>query len=105
MPEVEGQEQTFSDPDGRRVVFDAGSHLHLAEGRRSWLLDHVEAIVTAVVRPDHREDDPRPGRERFYRQNALEPERWMRVVVDFNHVPGWVVTVLIQDDDPRPRVQ
>jgi hypothetical protein len=29
----------------------------------------------------------------------------MRVVVDFNHVPGWVVTVLIQDDGPRARVQ
>jgi hypothetical protein len=28
----------------------------------------------------------------------------MRVVVDFNDVPGWVVTVLIQDDDPRAQV-
>lgn len=100
---MEGQEQSVSDPDGRLVVFDAGSHLHLAEGRRSWLLDHVETL-TAVARPDHREDDPRPGRERFYRQHALEPERWMRVVVDFNDVSGWVVTVLVQDDDPRPRV-
>jgi hypothetical protein len=26
----------------------------------------------------------------------------MRVVVDCNDVPSWVVTVLIQDDDPRP---
>ena len=102
---MEGQEQSVSDPDGRRVVFDAGSHLHLAEGRRSWLLDHVETILSTVALPDYREDDPRPGRERFYRQHALEPERWMRVVVDFNDVPGWVVTVRIQDDDPRPRVQ
>jgi hypothetical protein len=74
-----------------------------AEGRRSWLLDHVETILGTVERPDHREDDPRPGRERFYRQHALRPGRWMRVVVDFNDEPGWVVTVLIQDDDPRPR--
>jgi|HubBroStandDraft_6_1064221.scaffolds.fasta_scaffold430572_2 hypothetical protein len=102
---MEGQEQNVVDPDGRRVVFDAGSHMHLAEGRRSWLLDHIETILRAVVQPDFREDDPRSGRERFYRQNALDPERWMRVVVDFNDVPGWVVTVLIQDDDPRPRVQ
>ena len=77
--------------------------LHLARGRRSWLLDHVETILTTIARPDHREDDPRPGRERFYRQNALTPGRWMRVVVDCNDVPGWVVTVLIQDDDPRPK--
>jgi hypothetical protein len=37
----------------------------------------------------------------FYRQNALDPGRWLRVVVDFNDEPGWVVTVLVQDDDPR----
>ena len=101
---VEDHEQSAIDPEGRRVVFDAGSHLHLAEGRRSWLLDHVETILATIVRPDYREHDPRPGRERFYRQNALEPGRWMRVVLDFNDEPGWVVTVLVQDDDPRPRI-
>jgi hypothetical protein len=99
---MDDQAQGVSDPDGRLVVFDAGSHLHLAEGRRSWLLDHVETILSAVALPDYREADPRPGRERFYRQHALDPGRWMRVVVDFDYVPGWVVTVLIQDDDPRP---
>jgi hypothetical protein len=102
---VEHREQSVIDPYGRRVVFDTGSHLHLAEGRRWWLLDYVETILAAVARPDYREDDPRPGRERFYRQHALVPGRWMRVVVDFNDVPGWVVTVLIQDDNPRPRVR
>jgi hypothetical protein len=91
------------DPDGRLVVFDAGSHLHLAEGNRPWLLDHVETILTTVARPDYRDDDPQAGRERFYRQNALTPGRWMRVVVDYVDVPGWVVTVVVQDDDPRLR--
>ncbi len=38
------------DPDGRLVVFDAGSHLHLAEGNRPWLLDHIETILTTVAR-------------------------------------------------------
>jgi hypothetical protein len=89
------------DPDGRAVVFDAGSHLHLAEGRRVWLLDHIDEILIAVQRPDHHEEDPRPGRERFYRENVLRPGRWLRVVVDFNEDPGWVVTALVQDDDPR----
>ena len=91
------------DPDGREVVFDAGSHLHLALGARSRLLDHVETILAVVARPDHRSDDFRAGRERFYRQNPLEPERWMRVVVDFNDVPAWVVTVVLQNGDPRWR--
>lgn len=56
------------DPDGREVVFDAGSHLHLAQGRRGWLLEHVDLILATVELPDRREDDPRPGRERFYRR-------------------------------------
>lgn len=90
-----------TDPDGRAVVFDAGSHLHLALGRRAWLLDHVDVILGAVGRPDHREDDPRPLRERFYRQDAFAPGRWLRVVVDFSDTPAWVVTALVQDNDPR----
>jgi len=28
----------------------------------------------------------------------------MRVVLGFNDEPGWVVTVLVQDDDPRPPI-
>jgi hypothetical protein len=90
-----------TDPDGRDVVFDAGSHLHLAEGRRTWLLEHVDIILGAVEHPDHHEDDPLPGRERFYRQDFPEPGRWLRVVVDFHDKPGWVVTALDQESDPR----
>ena len=98
----EGSRDTV-DPDGRRVVFDAGSHLHLARGRRGWLLEHLDLILDTVARPDHRADDVRPGRERFFRQNALDPGRWLRVVVDFNETPAWIVTVLVQDHDPRER--
>lgn len=101
MAAVESHKQDAVDPNGRHVVFDAGSYLHLTHGGRAWLLDHMQAILGTIERPDHREDDPRPGRERFYRQNALDPKRWLRVVVDFNDEPGWVVTVLVQDDDPR----
>ena len=90
-----------TDPDGRAVVFDAGSHLHLAFGR-PWMLDHVETILATIAFPDHRKDDPIPGRERFYRQH-LRPNRWLRVVVDFNESPGWVVTVTVQRNDPRER--
>jgi hypothetical protein len=66
-------------------------------------LDHVEEVLATVERPDHREEDRRPGRERFYRHNALRPGRWMRVVVDYDEDPGWIVTVLIQEDDPKRR--
>ena len=90
-----------TDPDGRDVVFDAGSHLHLAEGLRSWLLDHVDTILNAVERPDHHEEDPSPGRERFYRSDFLQRGWWLRVVVDFGEDPAWVVTALVQQSDPR----
>lgn len=87
------------DPDGRRVVLDAGTRLHLAIGRPD-LLDHPDAILDTVERPDYRELDPWPGRERFYRQD-LDPRRWLRVVVDFNTIPGWIVTALVQENPPR----
>lgn len=88
-----------TDPDGRTIVFDAGSHLHLALGR-PWLLDHVDAVMATIESPDHRTDDPIAGRERFYRKHLI-PDRWLRVVVDFNDYPAWVVTATVQRNDPR----
>jgi hypothetical protein len=87
------------DPDDRLVVFDAGSRQHLAEGRPE-LLDHIDAILGVVANPDHRAEDPRPGREQFYRRD-LDPRRWLRVVVDFSDSPAWVVTALVQENPPR----
>jgi len=98
-----GWTRHVTDPDGREVVFDAGSHIHPAEGQRAWLLDHVDVILGTIEVPDFRDDDPIPGRERFYRVNFLTPKRWLRVVVDFNDSPGWVITTLDQDNDPRPK--
>lgn len=82
-------------------MFDAGSHLHLAEGTRTWLLDHVDVILGAIDVLDFHEDDPVPARERFYRADFPMPDRWLRVVVDLNEVPGGVVTALDQGNDPR----
>jgi hypothetical protein len=59
------------DPNGRAVVFDAASRLHLAQGHRPWLLDQLEEVLATVERPDDRDEDPRPGRERFYRQTSF----------------------------------
>jgi hypothetical protein len=88
-----------TDPDGRLVVFDTGSHLHMAR-RRPWLLDHIDVIMGAIARPDFRALDPTVNRERFYRQH-VEPGRWLRVVVDYGEDPAWVVTAVVQDNDPR----
>jgi Domain of unknown function (DUF4258) len=94
---------TVRDPDGRLVVFDAGSHLHLVRRLRGPLLDRVDDILDAVRSPDFREDDPVAHRERFYRQGFDTPDRWLRVVVDFSEHPAWVVTAFVEDQDPRVR--
>jgi hypothetical protein len=86
------------DPDGR-VVFDAGSHLHLA-AKRPWLLDEIDTILNTVARPDLHVLDPAADRERFYREH-LFPGGWLRVVVDFSEEPAWIVTAVVQDNDPR----
>jgi hypothetical protein len=99
---VTDESRETRDPDGRVVVFDAGTCRHLAEANRGWLLEQVDAILGTVAFPDYREADPRPGRERFYRESILTPGRWLRVVVDFNEEPGWIVTALVQRVDPRP---
>jgi hypothetical protein len=93
-----GELRETTDPDGRLVVFDARTEGHLAR-RRPQMLAHVEAILGAVNRPDMREADPAPGRERFYRRD-IDPRRWLRVVVDFNQAPAFVVTAFVQDHAP-----
>ncbi len=90
------------DPDGRTVIFDAGTRDHLVQRRRRHLVDQVPMILDTVSRPEHREDDAIAGRERFYRYNPIT-ERWLRVVVDFSEEPGVVVTALAQHTDPRPK--
>jgi hypothetical protein len=88
-----------SDPGGRAVILDERAIHHL-RNRRPQMLGHLAAIVEAVSRPDLREDDPVPGRERFYRRD-LDPRRWLRVVVDFNVSRAFVVTAFVQDNALR----
>lgn len=81
------------------VVLDERTLGHLRR-QRPGMLEHLDAILATVARPDARESDPRPGRERFYRQD-LDPGRWLRVVVDFNASPAVVVTAFVQHNHPR----
>jgi hypothetical protein len=87
------------DPDGRTVIFGARSRLHL-ELSRPWMLDHVDAILATVARPDFRAEDPIPGREHFYRRH-IDLKRWLRVVVECEDDPGHIVTALVQSNPPR----
>ena len=96
-----GEPSKTTDPDGRSVVLDERTVGHLSR-RRPEMLRHTGAILDTVNRPDFREDDPAPGRERFYRRD-LDPGRWLRVVVDFNESPAFVVTAFVQDHEPAGR--
>jgi hypothetical protein len=64
------------------------------------MLGHIQAILGAVERPDIHEEDPVPGRERYFRRD-LDPRRWLRVVVDYGESPGFVVTAFVQDQKPE----
>jgi hypothetical protein len=63
------------------------------------MLAHMSAILDTVKQPDSREDDPAPGCERFFRRD-LDLSRYLRVVVDFNESPGFVVTAFVEDHSP-----
>jgi hypothetical protein len=56
--------------------------------------------MSAVARPDIHALDSVSGRERFYRRH-IDPNRWLRVVLDFNDEPGWIVTAVVQENDPE----
>lgn len=92
-------ERKTSDPDNREVVLEEGTLAHLRR-RRPQMLGHIDAILATVARPDLREEDVVAGRERFYRRD-LDARRWLRVVVDFNECPAFVVTAFVQEHPPE----
>jgi hypothetical protein len=96
---VLSEDRETTDPNGRRVTLDARTERHLAT-RRPQMLGYRQSILDAVSRPDVHEDDPAPGRERFYRRD-LDPGRWLRVVVDFSGSPAFVVTAFVQNHEPE----
>lgn len=91
--------RAIRDPDGRIVEFTERSWQHISV-ERPQLLHDVDAILAAIAAPDHRERDPNPGRERFYRRRITDKVRWLRVVVDFSETPALVVTAFIQRKNP-----
>jgi hypothetical protein len=85
-------------PDGRDVVLTGTTWAHIV-GDKEDMADYEEAVMLTISRPDVREDDPRPGRERFFRR-GVGPDRWMRVVVEFRGERDLVVTAFGQSNDP-----
>jgi hypothetical protein len=61
--------------------------------------EYLGETMTAIQTPDHREPDARAGRERYFRRGG--PERWIRVVTQFDGDADRVVTAFPQSNDPR----
>ena len=91
--------RSVQDSHGRTVEFTERSWQHITL-ERPQLLNDLDAILAAIAAPDHREQDPKPGRERFYRRHVTDKVRWLRVVVDFSETPAFIVTVFVQRKDP-----
>lgn len=85
-------------PEGRVVQLHEDAWSHVLE-------QHVEMegrlaeTMAAVHAPDHREPDPRPGRERYFMRGG--PLRWIRVVTELHGEVDRVVTAFPQSNDPH----
>jgi len=86
------------DPDGRRVVLDGDGWGHIVREHPE-MNAHQREILATIASPDHRDADPRPRRERYWR-DGVGPSRWLFVVVDFGESPARVVTAFGRRDDP-----
>ncbi|MDX6651387.1 MAG: hypothetical protein QOJ38_168 [Solirubrobacterales bacterium] len=59
----------------------------------------LPTVMHAIEFPDHREADPRPGRERYFARGG--PQGWIRVVTAFDRDADRVITAFPQANDPR----
>lgn len=91
-------------PDGVRVVLFADTwseHItHPQEGHPE-LMPYLDAVLSAVARPDYQEPDKRAGRERFYK-HAVGPSSWLLVVVSCEQEPARIVTAFATRAEQDP---
>ena len=85
-----------STPDGVRVVVFEDTwrdHILDPEVGHAEMAPYLDAVLAAIATPDHRKQDERRGRERFYKQD-VGPSRWLMVVVSFEQEPARIITAL-----------
>jgi hypothetical protein len=83
-------------PEGTRVVLFEDTwlrHILLPQQGHPELEPHLTAVLAVLPNPDHRELDPRPSRERFFKQ-GVGPSKWLMVVVGSAREPSRIVTAL-----------
>ncbi len=86
---------TTATPEGVTVVLPALVYAKILEEHPT--VANLEWIERTVRMPEERHQDPRPGRERFFRR---EGGFWVLVVVEFGDVPAIIVTVFSAQRPP-----
>jgi hypothetical protein len=85
-------------PDGRVVLLGEAAWNHVLD-QHVEMNEHLADTIAAIRAPDHREPDPRAGRERYFARCG--PLRWIRVVTELHGDVDRVVTAFPQSNDPR----
>jgi hypothetical protein len=91
---------TVTDPDGQEVVLPARIWEEKIARDHPELVDHLDAVIQTVARPDHVEPDALPDRTRFYRRK-VGPSRWLMAVVTYEQQPARIITALANRKDPK----
>ncbi|MGH2893393.1 MAG: hypothetical protein ACRDPM_09025, partial [Solirubrobacteraceae bacterium] len=91
MPTDEPRAATVTDLDGHEVVLLVRIWEQKIARDHPELVDHRDAVMETVARPDHVEPDTLPARRRFYRRNA-GPSRWLMAVVSYEQEPARIIT-------------
>jgi hypothetical protein len=91
---------TVIDPDGHEVVLLPRIWENKIARDHPELLDHLDAVMDTVAKPDHVEPDTLPDRTRFYRRD-VGPSRWLMVVVSYAQQPARIITALANRKDPK----
>jgi hypothetical protein len=82
-------------PEGIEVVLFAIVYAKILEEHAA--VADLALIDRTIRSPDERRPDPRPGRERFFREDAGV---WVLAVVDFGEAPAIIATVFSADQPP-----
>lgn len=91
---------TVTDPAGHEVVLFARIWAEKIARDHPELVDHLDAVIQTVARPDHVEPDALPGRTRFYRRN-VGPSRRLMAVLSYEQQPARIITALANRKDPK----
>ncbi|MHB1810396.1 MAG: hypothetical protein ACYCU0_14050 [Solirubrobacteraceae bacterium] len=84
-------------PEDRLVQMGKAAWRHVLD-EHGEMEAHMAETMAAIQAPDHREPDPRAGRERYFRRGG--PLRWIRVVTEIRGDVDRVVTAFPQSNDP-----